>query len=91
VLDLVLDGLDERSLLADVVEQVLPQDELPFAEVGDAEQEDVRPRATGETSRLRVQPEDVFPAQRRITLESQMRKEQRVRRAVANDLKPKIA
>ena len=56
------------ALVADVVEQVLPEHQLALAEVGDAEEEDVRPRTTRETGGLRIQPKDVLPAARRLRL-----------------------
>src|SRR5436190_16371906 len=85
-----LQRFDERALVTDVVQQVLSQDELSVAEVRDAEQKNIRARAASETRRLGVQPKDVLPAGRRITLEAEVRDQTRIARSPADDLESKI-
>src|SRR5688572_27776396 len=77
--------------MADVVEQVLSEHQLALAEVGDAEQEDVRPRAARETSRLCVEEEDILPALRCFALQTEVCEQHRIRRSVADDLQSEIA
>ena len=84
--DLLAQGGDERRLGADVVQEVLPEDELPGGEVGDADQEDVRPGAAREARGLGVEEEDVLPPIRRRTAKPEVGDEQRIDGSPPDDL-----
>src|SRR5207248_3105722 len=84
-LELALQMLDECRLGTEVAQHVLPKDELAIAQVHEADEKDVRARATGKTGGLRVEEQDVAPRAGRLALQTEVRQEERIARSPSDD------
>ena len=77
---------DERPLGTQVVQEMLPEDELAILDVRGPEQEHICAGAARQAGGLGVQEEDVLPAARGVAAKAEVHEDAWIGRAVTDDL-----